>query len=174
MAGKYTSGFRSAHLSYTFPSLIPYSRAHSYSCKLSSCRNRPVATHRNCFRLQLVLCPGFAKCFIAAEILRILPCPVHNGNMVEGEIPNELLITLETTGRPTNLTLTEHELHVVSIDSSERELCYHTATCTDQHSFVFYNSKLHALGALFSCVKVSLPVTLRSQSRRSKVVWTFC
>lgn len=41
------------------------------------------------------------------------------GSMVEGEAPNELLITLETTGRPTNLTLTDHELHVVSIDSSK-------------------------------------------------------
>lgn len=39
--------------------------------------------------------------------------------MTEMEIPKELLITLETTGRPTNLTLTEHELHVVSIDTSE-------------------------------------------------------
>ena len=40
--------------------------------------------------------------------------------MDEFEVPSELLITLETTGRPTNLTLTEHELHIVSIDSSKR------------------------------------------------------
>ncbi|KAK9894763.1 hypothetical protein P389DRAFT_162950 [Cystobasidium minutum MCA 4210] len=40
--------------------------------------------------------------------------------MTEMDIPKELLITLETTGRPTNLTLTDQELHVVSIDDTPR------------------------------------------------------
>lgn len=40
--------------------------------------------------------------------------------MAETGLLNELLITLEATGRPTNLTLTKHELHVVSIDSTPR------------------------------------------------------
>lgn len=79
--------------------------------------------------------------------------------MVDAELPHELLITLESTGRPTNLTLTEQELHVVSIDSSEfaapqlRESVASTDTRTSQ---------LHAPGALSCYVKVSSSTSVRA------------